>query len=190
MQIWQLFIVLRQPVDISVTVFSNPIKLSNFLLSLLSKYKQIFSYTKGYIRNKRVLNFAQQVFILLSTEGSLVITRAYPPLYLGATPSQETGTSPPSCILLKNRLCMYVYSFKLRMLLLSMRMVCWWNKLINLNLMKVKCKTYFILTWLGLKWCKNAKNLKGKINPKNLKGKTKSIFLPEKMWGKKCPLIV
>ena len=27
-------------------------------------------------------------------EGSLVIIRAYPALYLGGTPSQETGTSP------------------------------------------------------------------------------------------------
>ena len=32
--------------------------------------------------------------------------RAYPALYLGGTHSQETGTSPPSCLLLKNRLCM------------------------------------------------------------------------------------
>ena len=53
---------------------------------------------------KRVLNFVQQVFFLLPTEGSLVITRAYPALYLGGTPSQETGTSPPSCLLLENRL--------------------------------------------------------------------------------------
>ena len=27
-------------------------------------------------------------------------------LRLGVTPSQETGTSPPSCLLLENRLCM------------------------------------------------------------------------------------
>ena len=32
--------------------------------------------------------------------------RAYPALYLGGTPSQETGTSPPSCLLLENRLYM------------------------------------------------------------------------------------
>ena len=57
-------------------------------------------------RNKRVLNFIQQVFFLLSTEGSLVIIRAYPALFLGGTPSQETGTSPPSCQLLENRLYM------------------------------------------------------------------------------------
>ena len=48
----------------------------------------------------------------LSTEGSLVITRAYPPLYLGGTPSQETGTSPPSCLLLKNRLCLCTIKVK------------------------------------------------------------------------------
>ena len=57
-------------------------------------------------RYKRVLNFVQQVFFLLSTEGSLVITRAYPALYLGGTPSQETGTSPPCCLLLEN--CLYM----------------------------------------------------------------------------------
>ena len=51
-----------------------------------------------------VLNFVQQVFFRLSMDGSLVITRAYPALYLGGTPSQETSTSPPSCLLLKNRL--------------------------------------------------------------------------------------
>ena len=45
-----------------------------------------------------------QIWTLLSTEGSLVITRAYPALYLGGTPSQETRTSPPSCLLLKNRI--------------------------------------------------------------------------------------
>ena len=54
----------------------------------------------------QVLNFVQQVFFLLSTEGSLVITRAYPDLYLGGTPSQETVTGPPSCLLLENRLYM------------------------------------------------------------------------------------
>ena len=34
-----------------------------------------------------------------------MITRAYVALYLGGTPSQETGTTPPSCLLLKNHLC-------------------------------------------------------------------------------------
>ena len=32
--------------------------------------------------------------------------RAYPALYVGGTPSQETGTSTPSCLLLENRLYM------------------------------------------------------------------------------------
>ena len=50
-----------------------------------------------------MLNFVQQVFFLLLTEGSLVIIRAFPALYLGGTPSQETGTSPTSCLLLENR---------------------------------------------------------------------------------------
>ena len=31
--------------------------------------------------------------------------RAYPALYLGGTSSQETVTSPPSCLLLENHLC-------------------------------------------------------------------------------------
>ena len=34
MQIWQLFNVLRQPVNISVTVFSNSTKLANYLFIL------------------------------------------------------------------------------------------------------------------------------------------------------------
>ena len=50
----------------------------------------------------------QQVFFLLSTEGSLVITRTYPALHLGGTPSQKTGTSPPRCLLLENR--RYIYN--------------------------------------------------------------------------------
>ena len=45
-----------------------------------------------------------RVFFLLSTEGSLVTIRAYSALYLGGTPSQETGTGPPSCLLLENSL--------------------------------------------------------------------------------------
>ena len=42
---------------------------------------------------------------LLPTKGSLVDKRAYLALYLGGTPSQRTGTRPPSCLLLENRLC-------------------------------------------------------------------------------------
>ena len=45
MQTWQLFIILKQPVHISVTVFSNLTKLTNYLLSLLSKYKQCSLYS-------------------------------------------------------------------------------------------------------------------------------------------------
>ena len=59
-----------------------------------------------FIGNRRELNFVQQVFFLLSTEGSFEITRAYPALCLGGTPSQETGTRPPSCLFLKKRLFM------------------------------------------------------------------------------------
>ena len=60
-------------------------------------------------RNKRVLNFVQRVFFLLSTEGSIVITRAYPALYLGGTPSQETGTSPLAVYSLRT---IYIYQYK------------------------------------------------------------------------------
>ena len=35
MQVSQLFVILRQPVPISVTVFSNPTKLTNYLFILL-----------------------------------------------------------------------------------------------------------------------------------------------------------
>ena len=48
---------------------------------------------------------------LLSTEGSLVIIRAYPALYLSGTPSQETGTSHPSCLLFEN--CLYMLTLEL-----------------------------------------------------------------------------
>ena len=54
-----------------------------------------------------MLKFVKQVFFLLSMEGSLVDIRAYLALYLGGTPSQETGTRPPSCLPLYNRLYMY-----------------------------------------------------------------------------------
>ena len=53
-----------------------------------------------------MLNFVKQVFFLLPAEGSLVDIRAYVALHLGGTPSQETSTSPPSCLLLDNRLSM------------------------------------------------------------------------------------
>ena len=49
MQLWQLFIVLRQPVALSVNVFSNPTKLTDYLLSLLKKYKHITSKTDDAI---------------------------------------------------------------------------------------------------------------------------------------------
>ena len=54
------------------------------------------------------INFIKQVFFLLSAEGSLVDIRAYVALHLGGTPSQETGPSLPSCLLLDNHLYMVV----------------------------------------------------------------------------------
>ena len=55
------------------------------------------------------------MFFLVSTEGSLVDTRAYLALHLGGTPSQETSTSPPSCQLLDNRLYIYVMFYLLKL---------------------------------------------------------------------------
>ena len=52
-----------------------------------------------------MLNFVLQVCFLSSTKGSLLGTRAYLALYLVGPPSQETDTSPLSCLLLENRLC-------------------------------------------------------------------------------------
>ena len=66
-----------------------------------------------YSGHKRVLNFVKQVFFLLSTEGSLVDTRAYLALHLGGTPSQETVTSPPRCQLLDNCLFMMLATIQL-----------------------------------------------------------------------------
>ena len=56
---------------------------------------------------KECLTSSNKCFFLLSTEGPLVITRACPDLFLSGTPSQETGTSPSSCLLLENRLYMF-----------------------------------------------------------------------------------
>ena len=46
--------------------------------------------------------FVKLVSFLASAEGSLVDIKGYVALHLG----QETGTSPPSCLLLDNHLCM------------------------------------------------------------------------------------
>ena len=49
------------------------------------------------------------VSFFYQVEGTFVhIIRAYTAVYLGGTPSQRTGTSPPSCLLLDNRLFMTV----------------------------------------------------------------------------------
>ena len=73
-----------------------PITKSLFYL-LVCKYEHFWS----------VLKTSCQVFFLLSTEVSLVDTKAYLALYLGGTPSQEASTSPPSWLLLNNHLFMY-----------------------------------------------------------------------------------
>ena len=47
------------------------------------------------------------VSFFYQAEGALVhIIRAYTALYFGGTPSQKTATSPPSCLLFDNHLCM------------------------------------------------------------------------------------
>ena len=57
------------------------------------------------------------MFCLFSMEGPLVDNRDYLSLYLGGTPSPRTGTSQPSCLLLDNRL--YIWVFKFRAILVS-----------------------------------------------------------------------
>ena len=52
--------------------FIDRVQLKNHLVKML---QVIIPFMKR--RNKRVLNFIQQVFFLLSTEGSLVTIRAY-----------------------------------------------------------------------------------------------------------------
>ena len=57
-----------------------------------------------------ILHYANinQSFFIYQAEGALVhIIRAYTASYLGGTPSQKTGNSPPSCLLLENRLYMF-----------------------------------------------------------------------------------
>ena len=46
----------------------------------------------------------QGLLVYILVNSILKIIRAYSALYLGGTPSQETGTSPPSYLLLENRL--------------------------------------------------------------------------------------
>ena len=56
-----------------------------------------------YMRRNKTL----KVLSNYQPEGTLVhIIRAYTALYPGGTPSQKTGTSPPSCLLLDNHLYM------------------------------------------------------------------------------------
>ena len=72
-----LFIIRRQPVTISLTVFSNLTKVTNYLLILftyLLTVKQVFSYYQK-----------------LSGSPSLQA------LHLSGTPSLTTGTRPHSC---------------------------------------------------------------------------------------------
>ena len=72
MQIWQLFVILKHPEALSVTIF--------YILTKLSNY------------SKTVLTLSTKCFILLSTEGCLVKKRDLEALY----PSQDQW-KPPSC---------------------------------------------------------------------------------------------
>ena len=51
-----------------------------------------------------MFNYCQTSVLSLPTEGSLVDLRAYKPYTLVGPPSLMTGTSPPSCLFLDNRL--------------------------------------------------------------------------------------
>ena len=70
MQIWQLFFVLRKPVTILATVFSNLTKnrLMIFVSSVL-KTKQIFSETDDAIRPE--IYFVNQLFFILTSREPL-----------------------------------------------------------------------------------------------------------------------
>ena len=82
---------------------------------IISQFCQIvnacyWNVDRLFQNDKRVLNFIKQVFFLLSAEGSLVDIRAYIALHLSGTPSQETSSSPPSCLLLDNLEWIFIQS--------------------------------------------------------------------------------
>ena len=71
---WQIFIVLRQPVALSVTIFSNPTKLTNNLLSLLSNY--MIQLVCGHVHanftstSTSLIEIDQEIGFILYTFGS------------------------------------------------------------------------------------------------------------------------
>ena len=70
MQIWQLFIVLRKPVDLSVTVFSNPTKLTNIYihaLQCLFHYMLIIIKQGLILRGNHVTSWSAR--LILSMQG-------------------------------------------------------------------------------------------------------------------------
>ena len=77
-----IFTILKQPVSILVTIFSNLIKVTND--------RFIF-----YI--KKCVNFVNQVYFHFTTEGSLVDKIDLQAFYLSGTYRHKTGTRPPSC---------------------------------------------------------------------------------------------
>ena len=81
---------------------------SGIFLSITKNLFQFFEckYSYFFIILRQPVTISVTVFYILTKVDQLSI-RAYPALYLGGTPSQETGTSPPSCLLLENRLYIY-----------------------------------------------------------------------------------
>ena len=61
--------------------------------------------------NKRVFNHSQTNVLFFTNGGILGGYSSKLDLHLSGTPSQKTGTSPPSCLLLDNRLYMRAPSY-------------------------------------------------------------------------------
>ena len=95
MQIWQIFITLKQPVHTAVTVFSNLKKLSNFSF-IFYLLKRIYAFIHSFIHS---LQRSSQ-----KMEGLLVNKRDLLALYLSGTYCHKTGTRPLAVVLSGNQL--------------------------------------------------------------------------------------
>ena len=100
MKTWPLFIILRQLVTISVTVFSNWTKLTNYLFIFYDQ-KINRSLAKQMMRLDRK-NFVNQLICISTMEGTLLNKTDLHALYLRKTYCHRTSTRPPSCKHLDN----------------------------------------------------------------------------------------
>ena len=70
------------------------------------------TYNVGFInilRNKRVFYYCQTSGLFLYNTGIFSWYHSLQALYLSGTPSLTTGTRPPSCLHLNNRLYIYIF---------------------------------------------------------------------------------